>query len=203
MKRHLSEHKKRIHAKIKQLEKTKKLNKKRRRQKGFKTISIVGYTNAGKSALFKALTNKDTYIRDELFATLDTTVGKLFLPQSKTEVVLSDTIGFLQHLPMELVTAFKSTLEETTQADLLLHVIDIHDPKVQEKIDAVEKLIDEITLGEVPVLYVYNKIDKQPDKWPYLPCEPIGISATQAINIAKLVQRIEDFFAGPRPNELK
>lgn len=126
------------------------------------TVSLVGYTNTGKSTLFSALTDEPVYVADQLFATLDPTLRAIPLPQVG-KVILADTVGFIQDLPHDLVDAFRATLEETAQADLLLHVIDSHDPLWREKKVQVEKVLHEIGSLNVPLLEVYNKVDLLPD----------------------------------------
>lgn len=122
------------------------------------SVSIVGYTNAGKSTLFNNLTRSQTYAADQLFATLDTTTRKLFIPKCG-EVVISDTVGFIRGLPHTLVAAFRATLEETVQADMLLHVVDAADPSRNEHIAEVNKLLKEIGAESIPQILVFNKID--------------------------------------------
>ncbi len=122
------------------------------------TVSLVGYTNAGKSTLFNALTGAGTYAADQLFATLDTLTRRLRLPQGQT-VVLSDTVGFVRALPHALVEAFRATLEETAQADLLLHVVDASAPDRDEQVEQVERVLAEIGAADVPTIVVFNKID--------------------------------------------
>jgi len=131
MKRHLADQERRIKKDLEAASRSRAVHRAGRERHGFKTISIVGYTNAGKSSLLNALTRKGAYVANELFATLDTRVSKLWLPDLNTNVLLSDTIGFIQDLPPELISAFRSTLEETIQADFLLHVIDAGDPFMQ------------------------------------------------------------------------
>ena len=121
-------------------------------------VALVGYTNAGKSTLFNALTGADAYAADLLFATLDPTVRRIALPGGS--VVLADTVGFVRDLPHELVAAFRSTLAEAREADLLLHVIDAADPLREERIAQVDAVLEEIGAGEIPQLLVYNKIDR-------------------------------------------
>lgn len=122
------------------------------------SVSIVGYTNAGKSTLFNRLTHAQSYAADQLFATLDTTTRKLFLSEAGA-VVISDTVGFIRELPHTLVAAFRATLEETVQADILLHVIDASSPNRDEQIDEVNKILREIGADTIPQILVYNKID--------------------------------------------
>jgi len=129
-----------------------------RKQSGTKMIAFVGYTNAGKSTLFNRLTESDVYIADQLFATLDPTVRKL--PGIKgTEVVVSDTVGFVRDLPHDLVAAFQATLQEAIEADLLVHVIDSNNPEQDEHIKEVNSVLKQIKADKIPVIDVYNKID--------------------------------------------
>lgn len=121
-------------------------------------VALVGYTNAGKSTLFNALTGAEAYAADQLFATLDPTVRRIELPGGG--VVLADTVGFVRDLPHELVAAFRSTLSEAREADLLLHVIDAADPQREERIGQVDEVLQAIGAGEIPQLLVYNKIDR-------------------------------------------
>jgi GTP-binding protein HflX len=122
------------------------------------SVSLVGYTNAGKSSLFNAITGASAYAADQLFATLDSTLRRIQLPNFG-EAVLADTVGFISHLPHKLVEAFRATLEETSEATLLLHVIDAASEHREYLVEQVESVLDEIGAGEVPVLRVYNKID--------------------------------------------
>jgi len=141
-----------------------KLGKQRRTQRRSRSrqhvlsVALVGYTNAGKSTLFNALTRSGAYAADQLFATLDTTTRKIYLPRVG-EVVLSDTVGFITRLPHDLVAAFRATLEATAEADLLLHVIDSASPGRERQIEAVDKVLAEIGADAVPQLRVYNKLD--------------------------------------------
>jgi GTP-binding protein HflX len=129
----------------------------RRRAEVF-SVSLVGYTNAGKSTLFNALTQASSYAADQLFATLDTTSRRIAL-DAETQVVLSDTVGFIRGLPHTLVAAFRATLEETVQADLLLHVIDAAHPGHAQQIVEVDKVLREIGAGDIPQVQVFNKVD--------------------------------------------
>jgi GTPase len=135
-----------------------------RRQEGMglARVVLVGYTNAGKSTLMRALTGSDSYIANKLFATLDTTVRALH-PQSVPRVLVSDTVGFIKNLPHDLVASFKSTLEEAAEASLLLHVIDAHDAGFERQIEVTQTVLDEIGASEVPRLIIFNKIDSVGD----------------------------------------
>ena len=148
MKRHWRDEMKKTKDKLDGLLKTHENQIKRRREIGFQTISIVGYTNAGKTTLFNALTGKKKRVENVLFATLESYVGKLYLPNIKKEVLISDTIGFIQNLPTLLITAFKSTLMESVHAEILLHVIDASDPDMYKKIETVENILEELEPGE-------------------------------------------------------
>ncbi|MHB1213399.1 MAG: GTPase HflX [Thiobacillus sp.] len=154
-----------IGARVKALrERLTKLGRQRRTQRRSRarqnvlSVALVGYTNAGKSTLFNALTRAGAYAADQLFATLDTTTRKIYLPQVG-EVVLSDTVGFITNLPHDLVAAFRATLEATAEADLLLHVIDSSSPGRERQIEAVDKVLHEIGADDVPQLRVFNKLD--------------------------------------------
>ncbi len=129
-----------------------------RKRADIPSVSLVGYTNAGKSTLFNALTESDVYAADQLFATLDPTLRRLEL-DDLGPVVLADTVGFIRHLPHKLVEAFRATLEESSNSDLLLHVIDAHEPERDQQIEQVMAVLGEIGAHELPMLEVYNKLD--------------------------------------------
>lgn len=129
-----------------------------RRRADIPSVSLVGYTNAGKSTLFNALTESDVYAADQLFATLDPTLRRLELADLGP-IVLADTVGFIRHLPHKLVEAFRATLEESSNSDLLLHVIDSHEPERDQQVEQVLAVLAEIGANELPILEVYNKID--------------------------------------------
>lgn len=132
----------------------------RRKAGGLKTISLVGYTNAGKTTLFNRIAGQDDLVEDALFATLDSTVNKFYLHGFNKEVYISDTIGFIKDLPPQLIEAFKSTLLEATHADILLHVIDASDPRMEEKINTVEDILKEIGIDLSRQIFVFNKVEK-------------------------------------------
>lgn len=142
-------------------------SRKSRKKNEALTISLVGYTNAGKSTLFNQLTASDVYAQDQLFATLDPTVRALELP-GLGQAVLVDTVGFVQDLPHELVAAFQATLEETTNADLLLHVVDCADPHYRDNIFHVNQVLADIQADRVPQLQIYNKIDLREGAEPHI-----------------------------------
>ncbi len=129
-----------------------------RRRHGWGLVSIVGYTNAGKSTLLNGLTGADVLAEDQLFATLDPTTRRIELP-NRQQALLTDTVGFIRKLPHGLVEAFKATLEEVTQADLLLHVVDASHPRVEDQMQAVDVVLAELGVREKPILYAFNKID--------------------------------------------
>lgn len=151
-----------LNERLKQLKRHREVQRRARNRSDVMSVSIVGYTNAGKSTLFNRLTNANAYVANQLFATLDTTARKIFLGgESPTQVVLSDTVGFIRHLPHGLVAAFRSTLEETAQADLLLHVVDVNSPERHDQVAEVNKVLAEIGAQDIPQILIYNKIDLQ------------------------------------------
>ncbi len=175
-----------------------------RREVPVPTVALVGYTNAGKSTLFNALTGADSFVADQLFATLDPTVRRVKL-DGVGEVVLADTVGFVRALPHELVAAFRSTLQEARDADLLLHVVDASDPRRDERIDQVREVLRGIGAGEIRELLVFNKIDLSGDK----PRSVVGADgvATQvwaaAANGAGLDGLREALAHAVRPNQVR
>lgn len=159
MKRHWRSEIKKVADQLQKITDDKMQQLERRKRSGFKTISIVGYTNAGKSSLFNRLTGKGTLVENVLFATLDSTAGKIYIPEVRQEALITDTIGFIRNLPPRLINAFKSTLLESVQADVLLHVIDASDPEFALKIDIVNDILKDLGRNIEDSLYIFNKID--------------------------------------------
>ncbi len=150
---------KRLNVQLAKLTRSRQTQSRTRARAQVRTVALVGYTNAGKSTLFNRLTRERLYAADQLFATLDTTLRRLPIPGAQT-IVLSDTVGFIRDLPHDLVVAFRATLSEAAEADLLLHVIDASNPQRDEQIEAVNRVLDDIGAGERPQLRVFNKIDR-------------------------------------------
>jgi GTP-binding protein HflX len=144
---------------LEKLKQQRETGRQRRVEIPIPSVALVGYTNAGKSTLFRSLTGADAYVADQLFATLDPLVRRVMLPGG-SPVVLADTVGFIRELPHELVAAFQSTLTEAREATLLLHVIDASDPRRDERIDQVNAVLTQVGAGEIPQIRVYNKIDR-------------------------------------------
>lgn len=230
MKRHLREKELIILEKLKTYERTRSLHRESRKRKWLHTVGIIGYTNAGKSSLFNALTKKWVLAEDKLFATLGTSVGKMFLwpslkrgmpegqgdfvsetieknPQSSTnsdssfirelhEVLLNDTIGFIRDLPPELIAAFHSTLEDSIESDILLHVVDAGDPWIEEKISIVDETLEQIGANKEK-LYVFNKSDTVTEEQKELLMKkfsilnPLFISAHEGVGIEQLKEEIK------------
>jgi len=144
---------------LEQVDKRRAMNRQNRIRAEIPTVALVGYTNAGKSTLFNALTHAGVYVQDKMFATLDSTVRRLELPEGE-EVILADTVGFVRDLPHELIAAFRSTLQETREADLILHLIDASDRNRWQRVRQVNAVLKQLGADRVPQIRVYNKIDK-------------------------------------------
>ena len=204
MKRHWKSEIKQIEADLRKLTLSREQQMKHRKRLQLPTISIVGYTNAGKSTLFNRLTRKQNLVEDKPFATLDSSVGKLYLQRAQKEAFVTDTIGFIQNLPTNLIEAFQSTLMETINADLLLQVIDVADPFYPEKIQTVEQILSDLAIGEKARIYVFNKIDSETIKdkqkviqeleKTYGDYNPHFISATSGFGLDALISTIETKF---------
>ena len=163
---------KNINKRLERVDKQREQSRRARKRSDLSTVSLVGYTNAGKSTLFNALTSSDVYAADQLFATLDPTLRKLDLPDGA--VILADTVGFIRHLPHDLVAAFKATLQETKQAELLLHIVDCADENMTDNFDQVQSVLKEIGADEVMQLVVCNKIDLLEDVTPRIEYDDMG-----------------------------
>ncbi|WP_080839630.1 GTPase HflX [Cohnella massiliensis] len=176
------------------------LHRERRKKAGVVQIALVGYTNAGKSTLLRQLTNADVLAEDKLFATLDPTTRTLRLPGGK-EVLLTDTVGFIQNLPHDLVAAFRSTLEEANEADLLLHVVDASSSMRDRQREVVEQVLAELGAAAKPTLLVYNKIDAvSASDFPLLSGggDALRISAMDRRDLDRLLMKLEDALPGDR-----
>ncbi|EMY77036.1 GTP-binding protein HflX [Leptospira weilii serovar Ranarum str. ICFT] len=157
-KRRVEERITRLEVELKSLKKRREISRRQRKKNELPSVGIVGYTNAGKSTLLNALTNSDVLSENKLFATLDPTTRRIRFPEER-EIVVSDTVGFIHDLPPELSNAFKATLEELGDSDLLVHVVDVSNPDYKLQMEAVEKILEELELSHIPMIQVFNKID--------------------------------------------
>ena len=211
MKRHLREKEKKILEKLTVFERTRAEHRKSRKRKDFKTVGIVGYTNAGKSSLMNALTHKWVLAEDKLFATLGTSVGKMHINYEEIgekhkekfhlseyqwlDILLNDTIWFIRDLPPDLIKAFSSTLEDSIESDILLHVVDASDPKILDKINIVDETLEKIWAKQKRI-YVFNKLDM--NTWvrndelknEFASFNPVFVSANDRIGLTKLKEII-------------
>jgi GTP-binding protein HflX len=190
-----------LEGQVEGLSRQRDLRRRRRREEGVPVLSIIGYTNAGKSTLLNAMTGSEVEAENKLFMTLDPTSRRLRFPR-EGEVVITDTVGFIADLPQDLVAAFRATLEELADADLLLHVVDAADPRLEQKYQAVGKLLEELHLAEIPRLVVFNKADLLP------PHEAKGlahryggvtVSAVKRTGLADLIHAAEERLGREKP----
>jgi GTP-binding protein HflX len=199
-----------IKGELEQVRRHRALHRRQRKRMALPVIAIVGYTNAGKSTLLNALSGADVLVRDQLFATLDPTTRRVILPSGR-EVLFSDTVGFIQKLPTELVAAFRATLEEINEADLILHIVDITHPLAQEQSRTVMETLDDLEVVGRPMVVALNKIDRLADgshqlaelaqslvegellaPWREGFAEMVPISAAQGLGLEALLQRVEE-----------
>ncbi len=174
--------------------------RRRRKKSGVPVVALIGYTNAGKSTLLNALSNANVYVADQLFATLDPTTRRVVL-SNHNEILLTDTVGFIQKLPTHLIAAFRATLEEICEADLLLHVLDVSHPIAQQQAQAVFQTLREIEADHLPIFTVLNKIDllKNPRQSLELMARypnSVAISALSGLGLDELLRKLEDFLFG-------
>lgn len=187
-----------ITERLDKIQKQREQGRKSRRKATVPTVALVGYTNAGKSTLFNRLTGATVYVADQLFATLDPTLRRVEFPDAG-EMILADTVGFIRHLPHDLVVAFHATLEEVIEADLLLHVIDAHDENRDLHSEQVDQVLELIGAQDVPRLLVYNKIDLLPDLQPKADLDDQGrikrvfISAAKGLGLDELVSAMHQW----------
>jgi len=184
-----------LREKIERISDQRGLYRSRRKEDALPIAAIVGYTNAGKSTLLRALTDADVLVENKLFATLDPTTRRVKLPNGQ-EFLLTDTVGFIQRLPTALVAAFKATLEEINDADILIHVVDVTHPNREEQIQAVGQTLDELKIGEKPVITALNKVDQlSPEELAVLPLESypngVPIAAARGTGLDKLLETVQ------------
>jgi GTPase len=207
--RMISETIKRTKERLAKVKRQRQTQRRQRERRDAYNISLIGYTNAGKSTLFNALVKARAYAADQLFATLDTTTRQLYLGDARRTVSLSDTVGFIRDLPHGLVDAFQATLQEAIDADLLLHVVDASNPEFPEQIEQVQRVLAEIGAQDIPQLLVFNKIDAMDaDNYPLrmedtfeidgLQTPRVFVSARDNVGLALLRQRLANL-SGPGP----
>ena len=205
--RMIGENIKRTKERLVKVKKQRQTQRRQRERRDAFNISLVGYTNAGKSTLFNALVKAKAYAADQLFATLDTTTRQLYLGEAGRSVSLSDTVGFIRDLPHGLIAAFQATLQEAVDADLLLHVVDASNEHYPEQIAQVQRVLAEISASDIPQILVFNKLDAlEKDRWPLhledmfeidgVQTPRIFVSARDAIGLAALRQHLAITIAG-------
>jgi GTP-binding protein HflX len=197
-KRMISESIKRTKERLNKVKRQRQTQRKQRDRRNSFTISLVGYTNAGKTTLFNALVKAKAYAADQLFATLDTTTRQLYLGDAARSVSLSDTVGFIRDLPHGLIDAFEATLQEAADADLLLHVVDGSNPDFLEQIEQVQRVLGEIGADQVPQVLVFNKLDAlEKARWPLHMVDMYEVNDPDSEN----ARRLERVFVSARTGE--
>lgn len=202
-KRHIRQQIRQLEDKIKMLQIKQSNQRQRRKRTGATTVALVGYTNAGKSSLMKVLTKKQGVVAsNKLFATLDTKIGNMWLPGLHKEIMVADTIGFIQDLPPALIESFLTTLEEAQEADILLHVVDISDTKFPDKIKIVEDILSQIGAVKIPRIFVFNKLDRLEGEVPeyllrrYEVFSPVFVSSVTKEGVGELKGVVEKVLDG-------
>jgi GTP-binding protein HflX len=183
-----------IKAELSSVRKHRKSTRSRRDKAGLPIVSLVGYTNAGKSTLLNTLTKSEVLAENKLFATLDPTSRRLRFPEDR-EIILTDTVGFIRHLPADLREAFMATLEELESADVLVHVADASHPEMEAQVEAVESILRDLSIDAIPRILALNKMDRVPDETrdalAFVHPDAVFISATARPTLAPLVDRIK------------
>jgi len=190
----------RLERELKRMGRGREQRRARRIRRELPVVSIVGYTNAGKSTLLNSLTGSFVPVEDKLFATLDTSTRRLRF-SAEREVVVTDTVGFIRDMPRDLFGAFRGTLGELRDADLVLHVVDISNPQFEDHIREVEKILDDLDLGVLPMLLIFNKVDRMKEEHVVLLCRrynAIPVSAVQKTGLSRVAEAIQDFLWGER-----
>ncbi|MBN2705954.1 MAG: GTPase HflX, partial [Deltaproteobacteria bacterium] len=189
-----------IEKKLKKMARSRTIARKQRQKNELPQVSIVGYTNAGKSTLLNSLTKSRVFTENLPFATLDPTTRRLRLPREQ-EIIITDTVGFIRRLPRDLLDAFRTTLEELAEADLLLHVVDCGSSELEKQIDSVEQLLGELDLNRIPTLMVANKMDlAEPETllWLKRRFQAIPICARDPASLPPLLEEIRNSLEKPR-----
>jgi GTP-binding protein HflX len=171
----------RLSRELENLNRGRNVRRARRQNNSVPVVSIIGYTNVGKSTLLNALTKSRVYVEDKLFATLDPTTRRLRFPRER-EIIITDTVGFLRDLPKDLMDAFRATLAELKDADLLLHIIDIAHPRFEDQMAAVERILEDLELNRTPLLRIFNKADQVEPETAERLCRAFGAISISALN---------------------